>query len=107
MLFHAFQADNSNCRREQRCGSDRFARPGDIFHPDLIKDDCSDKFSAAIISCSSGHTMLVLLQSHGEQGKDNHHESHVTAASRVFDPLICESLSLWSPHCHHVIKAIS
>ena len=42
----------------------------------------------------------------GEQDKDDHHESHVTAAGGVFHPLVCESLGLWSPHSHHVIKAI-
>ena len=43
----------------------------------------------------------------GEQNKDDHHESRVTATGSVFHPLVCESLSLWSPHSHHVIKAIA
>ena len=42
----------------------------------------------------------------GEQDKDDDHVSHVTAAGGVFHCMVCESLGLWSPHSHHVIKAI-
>ena len=30
VLFHALQSDNSNCIKEQHCGSDNFTRPSDI-----------------------------------------------------------------------------
>ena len=43
----------------------------------------------------------------GEQDKDDHHGSHVTAAGSVFHPLVCESLGLLPLHSRHVINAIA
>ena len=35
IVFHALLQDNSDCEREQRCGS-RLDRPGDVYHPDYL-----------------------------------------------------------------------
>ena len=75
----------------------------------LIRDD---RHASTYSSRNSLQPLHLVQAAHhaaegGEKDKDDHHESHVTAAGGVFHSSVCESLSLGSLHSHHVIKAIA
>ncbi|XP_062518972.1 uncharacterized protein LOC134194086 [Corticium candelabrum] len=37
VIFNTVLVDNRDCKKEQRCNSHNNARPGDVFHPDVLQ----------------------------------------------------------------------
>ena len=112
VIFNTLLIDDSRCRREQRCSSDSGKRPGDIFHPNF-QHGLPAYFDVTVRN-SLQPSYLVQAASYagaaaeaGEDEKVLRHETMVSATGSIFEPLVVESLGLWTPNSLRTLKSIA
>ena len=87
IFYHCLLKENSGTRREQRCLTQSFDRPGDIYHPDFTQGRPA-YFDVSIRNSFNPSQIIIAANEagaaakFGESEKDDRHDENVTACSR-------------------------